>query len=74
MLSFFRHAAFSFLRKEEGPTAVEYAVMLGVLVVISLTAITSLANHASEKDTTQKTAFQKASTQKVGLPVSKDAK
>jgi pilus assembly protein Flp/PilA len=32
----------SFLKEEEGPTAVEYAVMLALIIVICLTAISFL--------------------------------
>jgi len=36
-----------FLRDEDGPTAVEYAVMLALIVVVCITAITTLGNNAS---------------------------
>jgi len=36
-----------FLACEEGPTAVEYAVMLSLIVVVCLTAITSIGTKAS---------------------------
>ena len=36
-----------FLAGEDGPTAVEYAVMLSLIVVVCLTAITSIGSHAS---------------------------
>ena len=32
----------SFLKNEDGPTAVEYAVMLALIVVVCITAITTL--------------------------------
>ena len=32
----------NFLRREDGPTAVEYAVMLALIVVVCLTAIGAL--------------------------------
>ncbi|HTM54556.1 MAG TPA: Flp family type IVb pilin [Pirellulales bacterium] len=35
-----------FLTSEDGPTAVEYAVMLALIVVVCLTAITSLGTNA----------------------------
>jgi len=31
-----------FLKSEDGPTAVEYAVMLSLIVVVCLTAVTSI--------------------------------
>ncbi len=36
-----------FLASEEGPTAVEYAVMLALIIVVCLTAITSIGSNAS---------------------------
>ena len=37
----------TFLRSEDGPTAVEYAVMLALIVVVCLTAIKSVGSKAS---------------------------
>ena len=36
-----------FLKKEDGPTAVEYAVMLALIIVVCLVAITSLGISAN---------------------------
>jgi len=36
-----------FLADESGPTAVEYAVMLALIVVVCITAITTLGNNAN---------------------------
>ena len=36
-----------FLVSEDGPTAVEYAVMLALIVIVCLTAITSIGTNAS---------------------------
>lgn len=36
-----------FLRSEDGPTAVEYAVMLALIVVVCITAIQSLGSNAN---------------------------
>ena len=36
-----------FLRDEDGPTAVEYAVMLALIIVVCITAITTLGSNAS---------------------------
>ncbi len=36
-----------FLSSEDGPTAVEYAVMLSLIVIVCLTAITSIGNKAN---------------------------
>ena len=36
-----------FLRNEDGPTAVEYAVMLSLIIVVCLVAVTALGSNAS---------------------------
>ena len=36
-----------FLRNEDGPTAVEYAVMLALIVVVCIAAITTLGSNAN---------------------------
>ncbi len=36
-----------FLKAEDGPTAVEYAVMLALIVVVCITAITALGSNAN---------------------------
>ena len=36
-----------FLVSEDGPTAVEYAVMLALIVIVCLTAISSVGKNAS---------------------------
>ncbi|MFO0927812.1 MAG: Flp family type IVb pilin [Gemmataceae bacterium] len=36
-----------FLNDESGPTAVEYAVMLALIVVVCITAITTLGTNAN---------------------------
>lgn len=36
-----------FLKSEDGPTAVEYAVMLALIVIVCLTAIQSVGTNAS---------------------------
>jgi len=38
-----------FLVSEDGPTAVEYAVMLALIVVVCLTAIQAVGNNANAK-------------------------
>ena len=40
-------ALLSFLRDEGGPTAVEYAVMLALIIVVCIAAITTLGGNAS---------------------------
>ena len=39
--------ALEFLKREDGPTAVEYAVMLALIVVVCIAAITTLGKNAS---------------------------
>ena len=36
-----------FIKNEDGPTAVEYAVMLALIVVVCIAAITSLGQNAN---------------------------
>jgi pilus assembly protein Flp/PilA len=35
-----------FLKREDGPTAVEYAVMLALIIVVCLTTIANLGSNA----------------------------
>jgi len=35
-----------FVREEDGPTAVEYAVMLALIIVVCIAAITTLGSNA----------------------------
>ena len=37
----------NFLKAEDGPTAVEYAVMLALIIVVCITAITALGTNAN---------------------------
>jgi pilus assembly protein Flp/PilA len=41
-------AVVKFLSAEDGPTAVEYAVMLALIVVVCITAITALGSNANK--------------------------
>lgn len=36
-----------FLTSEDGPTAVEYAVMLALIIIVCLTAIQAIGNNAN---------------------------
>ena len=47
MLSRIAGPVFSFLKDESGPTAVEYAVMLALIIVVCITAITTLGTNAN---------------------------
>jgi pilus assembly protein Flp/PilA len=43
----FGNALASFLKNEDGPTAVEYAVMLALIIVVCIVAITTLGTNAN---------------------------
>ena len=47
MLSRLQRQVVDFLRNEDGPTAVEYAVMLALIIVVCITAITALGSNAN---------------------------
>ena len=47
-----RQFVVNFLKAEEGPTAVEYAVMLALIIVVCITAITTLGTNANKTFTT----------------------
>jgi pilus assembly protein Flp/PilA len=38
--------AVDFLKREDGPTAVEYAVMLALIIVVCIAAISALGSNA----------------------------
>ena len=38
----------AFLKTEDGPTAVEYAVMLALIIVVCIVSITTLGTNANE--------------------------
>lgn len=38
-----------FLKSEDGPTAVEYAVMLALIVIVCLSAIKAVGTNANDK-------------------------
>jgi pilus assembly protein Flp/PilA len=41
-------SALSFIKNEDGPTAVEYAVMLSLIIVVCIAAITTLGSNANQ--------------------------
>jgi pilus assembly protein Flp/PilA len=51
----------NFLKAEDGPTAVEYAVMLALIVVVCLVAITALGTAANKTFDTVGKAVSSAS-------------
>jgi pilus assembly protein Flp/PilA len=47
MFSRFATQAVNFIKREDGPTAVEYAVMLALIVVVCIAAISTLGSNAN---------------------------
>ena len=43
----FANGLVNFLQNEDGPTAVEYAVMLALIIVVCIAAITALGSNAN---------------------------
>ena len=43
----FTQAVVDFINDESGPTAVEYAVMLALIIVVCITAVTTLGTNAN---------------------------
>lgn len=46
-MKFFNDKVRKFLKSEDGPTAVEYAVMLALIIVVCLTAIQQVGTNAN---------------------------
>ena len=44
----FAQSVVNFLQREDGPTAVEYAVMLALIIVVCITAITAVGTNANK--------------------------
>ena len=57
-----KNAMVKFLADESGPTAVEYAVMLALIIVVCITAITTLGTNANATFTSVGTAIGGASS------------
>jgi pilus assembly protein Flp/PilA len=54
--------AIDFLRREDGPTAVEYAVMLALIIVVCIGAITTLGGNANKTFTSVGSAISVSSS------------
>jgi len=59
----FSHAHFTqklvkFFKSEDGPTAVEYAIMVALIIVVSIAAITTLGTKVSSTFSGAAAAFQ----------------
>jgi len=48
----------TFLKGEDGPTAVEYAVMLALIIVVCIAAITAIGTNANATFSTVGSAIQ----------------
>jgi pilus assembly protein Flp/PilA len=48
---------YDFLKEEDGPTAVEYAVMLALIVVVCIGSVTLVGTNASTKFSSVATAI-----------------
>ena len=60
-MSTIRNFVVEFLKQEDGPTAVEYAVMLALIIVVCIGAITTLGKNANTTFTSVGTAISSSS-------------
>jgi pilus assembly protein Flp/PilA len=58
----FTQAVVNFLQAEDGPTAVEYAVMLALIIVVCLGTIATLGQNANSTFTTVSNKIGSASS------------
>jgi pilus assembly protein Flp/PilA len=61
MVTALRKKLVELLKNEDGPTAVEYAVMLALIIVVCIAAITTLGSNANTTFTTVGSAIGAAS-------------
>jgi pilus assembly protein Flp/PilA len=47
MKPFFASSVVNFLASEDGPTSVEYAVMLALIIIVCIAAVTALGTNAN---------------------------
>jgi pilus assembly protein Flp/PilA len=57
----FAKSVVKFLKTEDGPTAVEYAVMLALIIVVCIATITALGQNANATFDTVKNALPSGS-------------
>jgi pilus assembly protein Flp/PilA len=62
MLSHLYRTVKQFLTREDGPTAVEYAVMLALIIVVCIAAITALGQNVNNTFTTVDTTIGSTSS------------
>jgi pilus assembly protein Flp/PilA len=61
-MSQFSYLVADFVRREDGPTAVEYAVMLALIIVVCIGAITTLGSNANTTFTSVGSAMNVSSS------------
>ena len=61
MLALVTRQALNILRNEDGPTAVEYAVMLALIIVVCISAISVLGSNANNTFNQSATTLNTAS-------------
>jgi len=61
-MRYLTEAVVNFIQREDGPTAVEYAVMLALIIVVCLGAITTLGQNANSTFGTVGSAVGSASS------------
>jgi pilus assembly protein Flp/PilA len=61
MLNYLKKTVADFCQSEDGPTAVEYAVMLAMIIVVCITAITAVGTNANKTFTKTSTGLTTAS-------------
>jgi pilus assembly protein Flp/PilA len=54
--------AATFLKAEDGPTAVEYAVMLALVIVVCIAAVATIGSHTNNTFTNVGSAVNTVST------------
>lgn len=62
MLGQWTQCVHDFYRREDGPTSVEYAVMLALIITVCLTAVTSLGSNVNTTFKTLGTKLGSASS------------
>ena len=62
MMKKFAQVVVDFVKNEDGPTAVEYAVMLALIIVVCIGAITTLGQKANDTFNTIDNNFPAASS------------
>ncbi len=56
------HPIFTFLKSEDGPTSVEYAVMIALIIIVCIVSLTTLGSNANTSFTTTGNALSASSS------------